>query len=266
MKIINGNKILDNIKDEIRDIIKNKNLDITLATILIGNDEASKLYINLKEKACKDVGINVEKFEFNEEINEDELIDKIKKLNKKVNGILIQLPVPNKFNKNGILDEIDYEKDVDGLTSKSLGKLILKDELNAPCTAKAVIRVLEENNISLEGKNVVLVGHGNVGKPLAMMLLNRNVSLDICNVFTKNLLEHTLNGDILISCTGVPNLIKKEMVKDGAVVIDIGINKKEGKVIGDVNDDVKEKTSLICQVPGGIGPVTIAMLLERLIK
>ena len=266
MKVINGNEIANKIKEEVKNIIRNKNLKLTLATILIGDNESSKLYVNLKEKACKEVGINVEKIEFPENVNDEIVIDKIKELNKKYKNILVQLPLPQNLNREKILDAIEYEKDIDGLTSTSLGKLINKEEENAPCTVKAVIYVLEENNINLRGKNVVLVGHGNVGKPLAIMLLNRDATLNICNEFTKNLKEHTLNGDILISCTGVPSLIKKDMVKDDAIVIDVGISKKNDKVIGDVDDAVKEKASLICPVPGGIGPLTIAMLLKRLVK
>lgn len=266
MKIINGIEISRKIKEEVKEKIRKNHLNLTLATILIGDSEASKLYINLKEKVCNEVGIKVEKIEYSENTNNDIIINRIKELNSKVNGILVQLPLPKHLDKDKILNSIDVDKDVDGLTSDSLGNLILGNEKNAPCTPKAVIYVLEKNNIKLKGKRVVLVGHGNVGKPLSIMLLNRDATLEICNEFTSNLKEHTLNADVLISCAGVANLINKEMVKEEAVVIDVGINKKDDKIVGDVDEGVKQKASLLCSVPGGIGPLTIAMLIQRLVK
>ena len=266
MKTVNGNEILKNIKEEVSNTIKNKNLKITLATILVGNNESSKLYVNMKEKACKEVGINVEKYEFPENAKDEKIIEKIMELNKRVDGVLVQLPLPNHLHKDIILNSIKTEKDVDGLTINSLGKLLSKDETNAPCTAKAVIHILDLNKIDLKGKNVVLVGHSNVGKPLSIMLLNRDATLDVCNAFTVNLKKHTLDADILISCTVFPNLISKDMIKEGAIVIDVGINKKGNKVVGDVELDVEEKSSLFSPVPGGVGPITIAMLIKRLVK
>lgn len=262
MKIINGIELAKKIKEEAKEKIKNKKLN--LAVILVGNNPVSRLYVNLKEKACREVGIDFEKIEFEENENEEKIIYKINELNKKADGIIIQLPLPRHLNKEILLNEIGYDKDIDGLTSLSFERLKSGDETNASCTAKAVIYVLEKNKINFDGKNVVLIGYGNVGKPISIMLRNRKVNLDICDEFTKDLKSHTLNADLLISCAGVPNLIKKDMVKDGVIAIDVGINKKDNKIIGDIEESVKEKASLICPVPGGIGPLTIAMLIKKI--
>ena len=265
-RIIDGKKIADEIIKKARSSIEKKNIKPILTTILIGNDETSRLYVNLKEKACLEAGIIVKKIEFSSNINENEIIKKIIELNEKSDGILVQLPLPNNLNQERILNSIDYKKDIDGLTSVSLGKLMNKEEKNAPCTAKAVIFVLEENKIELKGKNIALIGSGNVGKPLSMMLLNRNATVNIYNEFTKDIKNLTLKADIVISCVGHPEIIKKDMIKENAIVIDVGISKRNDKVIGDVSHNVKERASIFCPVPGGIGPITIAMLITRLAK
>ncbi len=265
-KIIEGRKIADEIIKKAKSSIGKKNKKPILATILIGNDEASRLYVDLKEKACLEAGIIVKRIEFPSKSNENEVINKIKELNTKVDGILVQLPLPSNLNQERILNSIDYKKDIDGLTSVSLGKLMNNEEENAPCTAKAVIFVLEENKIELKGKNIALIGSGNVGKPLSIMLLNRNAAVNICNEFTKDIKNLTLKADIVISCAGHPEIIKKDMIKENAVVIDVGISKRNNKVTGDVSHNVKERAGIFCPVPGGIGPITIAMLITRLAK
>ena len=238
---------------------------MTLATVLIGNNENSKLYVNLKERACREIGINVKKIELDENTNNEKITSIIKELNKDCNGILIQLPLPKNLDKERILNSIAYEKDIDGLTSISLGKLILGDEKNAPCTAKAIIHVLENNTI-IKGKNITIIGSGNIGKPLSIMLLNRGATMTVCNEFTKNIKNFTEKSDIIISCAGSPGIIKEDIIKKNSIVIDVGISRIKNTVKGDIDKNIVKKASLLCPVPGGIGPITIAMLIKRLVN
>jgi len=244
-----------------------------LAVILVGNDPASLSYIRQKQKACAFVGIEWEQFDFEMDVTTEELVKKIDELNSddKVHGILVQLPLPKKVYTPDVIRAICPRKDVDGFTAYNLGKVFLSSEFEhlAPCTPMGVIKMLEYHKIPIEGKEAVVVGHSNiVGKPLSMMLLNRNATVTTCHVHTKNLAEHTKRADILCVAVGKPNLISAEMVKEGAVVIDIGVNKTaEGKLVGDIDfANISKKASYITPVPGGVGPMTVACLMENTVK
>ncbi len=244
-----------------------------LAVILVGKDPASLSYIRQKQKACTFVGIQWEQFDYETDVTTEELVKKIDELNSddKVHGILVQLPLPKKIYTPDVIRAICPRKDVDGFTAYNLGKVFLSSEFEhlAPCTPMGVIRMLEYHKIPIEGQEVVVVGHSNVvGKPLSMMLLNRNATVTTCHVHTKNLAEHTKRADILCVAVGKPNLISASMVKDGAVVIDIGVNKTpEGKLVGDIDfENISKKASYITPVPGGVGPMTVACLMENTVK
>ncbi len=274
VEIIDGKKLSAEIKEEVKAEVENlnKTLNIrpSLATIIVGNNPASEIYVNLKHKACEECGINSLIERFPETITEKELLEKIYELNnnKDINGILVQMPLPRHINPAKITDAIMPFKDVDGFNPVNSGKILNNDETLAPCTPKGVIYMLEKYNIKIEGREVVIINHSAVvGKPLALMLLNRNATVTVCHVFTKNLKEHTLKADILISAVGKPNLITEDMVKEGAIVIDVGISRSNNKVVGDVDfENVKNKASFITPVPGGAGPMTIAMLLKNTVN
>jgi len=263
-KTIDGNKmayqLIEKIKEDIIELRKNGK-EPHLSIIFIGNNPSSETYVRMKEKIAADIGI---KIDVHRKIicSEEDIIGLIEKLNNddSVHGIMVQLPLPKNLNADKILETISPQKDVDGLTSRSLSGIFLGNERFAPATPKAIIYILE-NITSLEGKNVVIINHSNlIGKPLTMMLLNRNATVDVCHEKTDNLSEHTKKANILITATGVAGLIKNEMVKEGVIVIDVGAPK------GDVDfDSVKEKASYITPVPGGVGPITIAMLIKNVI-
>ena len=225
----------------------------------------------MKKKACQYVGIESLSVQLPEDISEEELIDEVERLNRdeKIDGILVQLPLPKHINTNRILSLIDPSKDVDGFHPENVGKIVTGLDGFAPCTPLGIVRLLEKYEIDPKGKNVVVVGASNiVGKPIASLLLNLNATVEVCHIYTKNLKEHTLKADILVVAVGKENLITADMVKDGVIVIDVGINKRDdGKVVGDVDfENVSKKASYITPVPGGVGPMTIAMLLENTIK
>ena len=268
--IIDGKKMADGILEGLKSRVqklKKRGIKPRLGIVMIGERLDSKIYVSNKRKAGNQVGIETKLYDFPEDMEEKELIDFIKKLNddKDVHGILVQLPLPGHINEEKVLSVISPEKDVDGLTSFNVGNLSLGNEFLAPCTPKGIIRMLERMNIPVEGKNVVIVNNSNVvGKPLALMLINRFATVTVCHVKTKNLKEHTKDADILITATGVTKLIKKDMVKEGAVVIDAGISHIKEKVQGDVDfNEVKDKVSYITPVPGGVGPMTVVMALEN---
>ncbi|MFH1835464.1 MAG: tetrahydrofolate dehydrogenase/cyclohydrolase catalytic domain-containing protein [Methanobacteriota archaeon] len=270
-QIIDGAKKALEIKASLKKEVKTlseKGVTPALATILVGDDSSSRIYLKLKEKACVEVGIKSNQFELPADASEGEVISLITKLNSDelVHGILVQLPLPKHLNEYKTLSNINPSKDVDGFHPQNLGKLAFKDEALAPATPKGIV-VLLEDLTRLEGKNVCIVNHSIVvGKPLALMLLSRNATVDVCHVYTKNLANHTKAADILISATGVPKLIKKDMVAEGAIVIDVGVSKTEEGITGDVDfEKVKEKASHITPVPGGVGPMTIAILLQNTI-
>lgn len=237
-----------------------------LAVILVGDNEASKLYVGMKEKRANNIGIQSEVITYPQNTTEDVVLEKINELNQddSVDAILVQMPLPEHIDSHNIIEAIDPKKDVDSFTIENAGKIATKLEPYCyPCTPTGIIRLLDEYNIEIEGKNVVIVGRSNiVGHPMAQMMLNRNATVTICHSRTKNLKENTLTADILISAVGKAKLITKDMVKNGAVVVDVGTSKFEGKLCGDVDfENVKDLTSYISPVPGGVGPMTIASLM-----
>lgn len=240
-----------------------------LATILVGNDPASKMYVRLKHKACERVGIKAEDYLLPEEASQEELLSLIDTLNKNtdVHAILLQLPLPKHLSPQLAMEAISPAKDADGFHPYNMGKLMIGDEGLVPCTPHGIIRALEEYNVPLKGRNVVIVGHSNVvGKPVAAMFLNRNATVSVCHVFTDDLKKYTIGADILVVAAGVKHLIKADMVKEGVVIFDVGITKEENNVYGDVDfEDVVKKASLITPVPGGVGPLTIAMLMKHVL-
>lgn len=268
-KILDGKKVAEKIQKEVKLKIKKKKIKPGLAAILVGNNPASQLYVTMKKKNCEKCGIYFELYKFKENSLDTEIIDTIMALNKndKIHGIIIQLPLPKHLDKTMILQAINPLKDVDGLNSVNLGDIMMNNERLAPATPKGIITLLDHYKVKVKGKDVVIVGHSAVvGKPLAMMFLNRDSTVTVCHEFTKDLKQYTSKADILISATGVPKLIKKNMVKKKVIVIDVGISKVKGKVSGDVDfKEVKKVASYITPVPGGIGPMTIASLLENVL-
>ncbi len=265
MSNIDGKIISTKIKEELKAEIKTYMIKPCLAVIQIGNDEASNVYISAKQKACSEVGIYLKHIKFDEDSREIEIINKIIELNNDeyVHGILLQLPIPEKFNEEKLINYISRNKDVDGLTDINVGKLINNKKCLVSCTPQGIIKLLEESGVSIPGKNVVIVGRSKlVGKPLISLFLNNDATVTVCHSKTSNLKEFTKNADILVVAVGKKHLITEDMVKKDSVVIDVGINRIDGKLYGDVDyENVKNKVSLITPVPGGVGPMTVAMLL-----
>ena len=263
-------KIRANLKIECEELNK-EGIKSKLAVIMVGDDPASKVYVRNKSKACEEVGIEYEEYLRGSNIAQKELIDLIKKLNQDntVNGILLQSPIPSNLDINEAFRTIAPEKDVDGFNPVNVGKLVLNQDTFVSCTPFGIIKMFEEYNIDLTGKNVVILGRSNiVGKPLIHCCLNKNATVTTCHSKTQNLKEITSKADILISAIGKANFVTEDMVKENAVVIDVGINRLDnGKITGDVDfENVKEKASYITPVPGGVGPMTIAMLMNNVIK
>ena len=273
-QLIDGKELAKNIRQELKkenDKLKEKGINAKLAVILVGDDNASKVYIKNKSKACNDVGIEFEEILLDSNTTMDKLLNVIENLNLRedINGILLQSPIPKGLNIQVAFEKIDYRKDVDGFNPINVGKLMIGQDGFIPCTPYGIVRMLEEYNIPVEGKNAVVIGRSNiVGKPLSQCLLNKNATVTVCHSRTRDIQNVTKNADILISAVGKLNMVTEDMVKDGAVVIDVGMNRKEnGKLAGDVDfENVKEKTSYITPVPGGVGPMTIAMLMNNVIK
>ena len=271
MQLINGKEIqqltFTEIKEEVL-ALKNQGAEPCLAVIIVGNDPASRVYVNNKKKACETVGIKSLEYALPEETTTEELLDLIEKLNsdKTVNGILCQLPVPKHINKLEILESISPEKDVDCFHPVNVGKLSLGRAQLLPCTPAGVIRMLDVAGVEIEGKRAVVIGRSDiVGKPMGIMLMQRNETVTVCHSKTKDLPSITKQADILVCTVGKPKLVTADMVKEGAVVIDVGINRNsEGKLCGDVDfDDVAPHCSKITPVPGGVGPMTITMLMKN---
>lgn len=241
-----------------------------LATVLVGANPASQMYIRIKHSACARVGIRSENVVLPDDATEEQLINKIKELNcrKDIHGILLQLPLPKGLSPQKAMMAIAPDKDVDGFHPENMGALLLGAEKLVPCTPKGIIYALERLGVKLEGAEAVIVGHSNVvGKPLAAMMLNRNATVQICHVFTKDLASHTRDAEILVVAAGVPGLIKKDMVRPGAYVFDVGINRVGDKTVGDVDfEAVKDIAAGITPVPGGVGPLTVAMLLSQAVQ
>lgn len=248
--------------------LKEKGVTPGLAVIIVGNDPASRVYVNNKKKGCEQTGMNSFEYALPEETTTEELIALIETLNKdeKVDGILCQLPVPKQIDEEKVLNAISPEKDVDAFHPVNCGKVMTGDYTFAPCTPAGMVEMLKYYNIPITGKHCVIIGRSNiVGKPMAMLMLKNNATVTVCHSRTQNLPEITKQADILVAAVGIPKFVKADMVKEGAVVLDVGINRMEnGKLCGDVDfDDVAEKTSYITPVPGGVGPMTITMLLKN---
>ena len=268
--IIDGKALAGEVEAETLERAKklaNKGIVTGLATVLVGENPASQMYIRLKHSACSRAGIRSENVLLPESSTEEEIIAKIEELNLRedINGILLQLPLPGGLNPQRAMMSILPEKDVDGFHPRNMGALLLGAERLVPCTPLGIIYALERLDKKLEGTEVVIVGHSNVvGKPLAAMMLNRNATVQVCHVFTRDLAEHTRDADILVVAAGVPGLIKKEMVRPGAFIFDVGINRVGDKTVGDVDyEEVSQIAGAITPVPGGVGPLTVAMLLRQ---
>ncbi len=297
--VIDGKAVAEKIRAGIKAEVAKLKKKPGLAAVLVGDNPASKVYVGIKRKTCDEAGIYSELYKLPESTTEKELLRLIERLNgnEKIHAILVQLPLPKHISEGKILAAIALEKDVDGFSPENIGKLasgkeaavqvgnsrqssarrrgiLPKQDLHiphggiVPCTPKGVIRLLEEYGIGVEGKSAVVIGRSNiVGKPVALMLLNRNATVTVCHSKTKNLKDYTKNADILVVAAGKPKLVTAEMVKEGAVVIDVGINRADGKLVGDVDfESVRKKAAYITPVPGGVGPMTVAMLIENTLE
>jgi methylenetetrahydrofolate dehydrogenase (NADP+)/methenyltetrahydrofolate cyclohydrolase len=269
--IIDGKKISAEIKDELKvkvDLLKDQNINVSLAVIQVGNNSASTVYVGNKKKACAYVGINSVSYELPEETSEEELLSLVKKLNQdeEINGILVQLPLPKHINEDKVIKTISPLKDVDGFHPESVGALSIGQRGFVSCTPAGIIELLKRSDITIEGKECVIIGRSNiVGKPMAMLMLRENATVTICHSRTKNIMEVAKRADILIVAIGKAKFVNKDYVKEGAVVIDVGMNRDDNnKLCGDVDyEDVLGMVSAITPVPGGVGPMTIAMLMKN---
>ena len=272
--IIDGKKISTQIKDELKEKVekyKKNGVNICLAVIQVGDNPASTVYVGNKKKACAYIGMESQAYELPEETTEEELLDLVKKLNQdeKVNGILVQLPLPNHINEDLVIQTISPKKDVDGFHPQSVGALSIGQPGFVSCTPAGIIELLKRSDISIDGKECVVIGRSNiVGKPMALLLLRENGTVTVCHSHTKDMKEVTKRADILIVAIGRAKFIDESYIKEGAVVIDVGMNRDEnGKLCGDVDfEAVKDKVSAITPVPGGVGPMTIAMLMYNCVK
>ena len=266
MEIMDGKNLSNIIKDDLRKEISMYVQTPILAVITIGDDEASKVYVNNKRKSCEQVGISFMHFDYLSEVKESVVINKIKELNKdvSVNGIIVQLPIPDHFNVDKIINTIDVSKDVDGLTNESKIRRMNNKSSLIPCTTKGILELLDYYKINIESKRVLVVGRSElVGTPTYQECLKRNATVTICHSKTIDLGSITKEADILIVATGHKYLIDKNMIKEGCVIIDVGISRDNGKLYGDVNPNVSDKCSYLTPVPGGVGPMTVVMLLKN---
>ncbi|ATO50957.1 bifunctional methylenetetrahydrofolate dehydrogenase/methenyltetrahydrofolate cyclohydrolase FolD [Brevibacillus laterosporus] len=269
-QVINGKEFAKSyrarIKQEVAELV-DKGIQPGLAVVLVGDDPASQTYVNGKIKACEETGITSKSFRLESTVTQQEVVDLVEELNQdpNIHGILVQLPLPKHMNEEAIIDTISPEKDVDGFHPISVGNLCIGKDTFLPCTPHGVIELIKSTGISMEGKHAVVVGRSNiVGKPVSLLLLHENATVTMCHSRTKNLEEQTRQADILVVAVGIAHLIKKEHVKEGAIVIDVGMNRLDGKLTGDVLfDEVKEVASHITPVPGGVGPMTITMLMQN---
>ena len=268
MKIIDGKEIAKNLRLKISEEVKKLDRPPGLAVILVGEDPASAVYVRNKERACNEAGFFSDKIIKSENITEEQLLEEVDRLNHdpQIDGILVQLPLPSHINANKVIEHISPFKDVDGFHSENIGKLMQNKSHLRPCTPKGVMTMLASIGCEVMGMNCVVIGASNiVGRPMAMELLNARGTVTICNSKTKNVAEKVMQADIVVVGVGIPKMVKGDWVKDGAVVIDIGINRlDDGSLVGDVDfDAIKDKASAITPVPGGVGPMTIATLLEN---
>ena len=273
-KIIDGKQISLDIKNELKEKVakyKEQGIEITLAVVKVGNDPASAVYVRNKEKACEYVGINSKTLALPEETTEEELLNVVKKLNedKNVNGILVQLPLPKHIDESKVLLTIDSTKDVDGFHPVNVGKMVLGEDTFLPCTPAGIIEMIKRTDIDIEGKECVVIGRSNiVGKPMAMLMLKENATVTIAHSRTKDLKEVTKRADIIVAAIGKAKFVTADYVKEGAVVIDVGMDRDEnGKLCGDVDfESVSKVASAITPVPGGVGPMTVTMLLVNCLR
>ena len=273
-EMMNGKKIAKETREKLKikcDELKEKGINPKFAAIMVGNDNASQIYIRNKSKACEEIGIEFEEYLLSENIEQKELIEKIKELNnrKDIHGILLQSPIPANLDINEAFRTIAPEKDVDGFNPLNIGKLCLNQDTFVSCTPYGIMKLFEAYGIELEGKDVTIVGRSNiVGKPLIQCCLRKNATVTVCHSKTKDLKKHTKDADVVIMAIGKSKFLKVDMIKEGAVVIDVGINRdSEGKITGDADfDNILSKASFITPVPGGVGPMTIAMLMNNIIK
>lgn len=275
MQIIDGKKVSAEVKENVKQLTeqlkKNHNITPGLAVVIVGDDPASRVYVNNKKKACEAVGFKSEEYALPAETTQEELLDLVNTLNNKedINGILVQLPLPKHLDDKAVIAAIRSDKDVDAFHAVNVGKIMLGEYDFLPCTPAGVMEMLHSYNITVEGKECVVIGRSNiVGKPMGMLLLHENGTVTICHSRTKNLAEVCRRADILVAAVGIPKFVKADMVKDGAVVIDVGMDRDEnGKLCGDVDfENVKDKCSFITPVPGGVGPMTIATLMKNTLK
>lgn len=268
--IIDGKLVSASVKAEIKEAVaklSQKNITVTLAVILVGDNAASQVYVNNKKKTCEELGIISKSFILPESYGQENLLKLIEELNNDatINGILCQLPLPDNYNEQAIIEAINPIKDVDAFHPVNVGCIVTGDYTFLPCTPAGIMKMLDYYNIDINGKNCVVVGRSNiVGKPMSLLLLHKNGTVTICHSKTKNLVEVCQQADILVAAVGKPKFITENMVKEGAVVIDVGINRVDGKLVGDVDfENTKDKCSFITPVPGGVGPMTIAMLMAN---
>lgn len=268
--IIDGKEIAFKTRLKLKEKVKKYGKAITLAVILVGDNSASKIYVNNKKKACDEVGIISKEYILPNNIKEKDLLNLIDDLNNldEINGILVQLPLPSHINEKKIIERISPLKDVDCFCELNIGKIVSKNYNFLPCTPAGILELLKYENIEIKGKHCVILGRSNiVGKPMALLMINNDATVTVCHSKTKNLKEVCKMADILIVAVGKPKFLKADMVKSGAVVIDVGINRDDkGKICGDVDfENVKDKTSYITPVPGGVGPMTVTMLINNVI-
>ena len=271
-EIIDGKLVAKTLLDKLAEEVKTLHQKPCLAVIIVGENPASKIYVNLKKKTALELGFDSIVVEMPQETSQDELLEKIEQMNgdDKINGILVQLPLPKHIDTNTVIEKISPQKDVDCFHPYNVGKIASNSNPYIfPCTPKGILKLLEYYNIEIEGKNAVVLGRSNiVGRPMAQMLLNKNATVTICHSKTKNLAEITKTADILVSAVGSEKLVTADMLKTGAVVIDVGMNRTaDGKLCGDVDfENVKEKASFITPVPGGVGPMTICSLMVNTLE
>ena len=268
MKVIDGKTLAQNLRKNIANEVKQYSRPPGLAVLLVGDDQASQVYVRNKSRACGEVGFYSDQIHKSANITEEELLSEVCRLNENptIDGILVQLPLPSHIDSNKIIEAIIPEKDVDGFSSENVGKLSQNKPFISPCTPKGIMKMLASIKCDFRSKDCVIIGASNiVGRPMAMELLNAGATVQVCHKETKDITQKSKSADVIIAAAGVANLVKSDWVKEGAVIIDVGINRLEdGTLAGDVDfDDVKDKVSAISPVPGGVGPMTIAVLLEN---
>ena len=269
-KIIDGKALAKQVRLEVKEEIERDGFHLKLAFVLVGEDPASQVYVKMKEKACAEVGIKSEKIQLPEDASEEELLKLVEKLNadSSVHGFIVQSPLPKQIDEQKVFNAISPLKDVDGFHPVNMGKTLIGEDCISPATPSGIMLMLERSGVELEGKRAVVVGRSNiVGKPVALMLLKKNATVTMCHSRTKDLEKETRRAEVLVVAVGKPRLVTAGMVSEGVVVIDVGMNKVEGKLMGDVDfEAVREKASMISPVPGGVGPMTVAMLMKNTLK